>query len=108
MGDQVIRSLAWFLSQRLRKTDVIGRYGGEEFLVVLPAADAPRAVEVLDRIRHDFGQIKHPFNETWCSATLSVGVSQLNEGDSAQTLIKQADEALYAAKRTGRNRIVSD
>ncbi len=108
MGDQVIRSLAWFLSQRLRKTDVIGRYGGEEFLVVLPGADAPRAVEVLDRIRHDFGQIKHPFNETWCSATLSVGVTQLNGGDSAQTLIKQADEALYAAKRTGRNRIVSE
>ena len=107
MGDQVIRSLAWFLSQRLRKTDIIGRYGGEEFLVVLPAADAASAVDVLDRIRHDFGQIKHPFNETWCSATLSVGVTQLNETDSAQTLIKQADEALYAAKHAGRNRIVS-
>ncbi|MDP3700430.1 MAG: diguanylate cyclase [Hylemonella sp.] len=107
MGDQVIRSLAWFLSQRLRKTDVIGRYGGEEFLVVLPAADAPRAVEVLDRIRHDFGQIKHPFNETWCTAALSIGVTQLNEGDSEQTLIKQADEALYSAKRSGRNRVVS-
>ena len=107
MGDQVIRSLSWFLSQRLRKTDVIGRYGGEEFLVVLPAADAPRAVEVLDRIRHDFGQIKHPFNETWCTATLSAGVTQLHETDDAQALIKQADEALYSAKRAGRNRIVS-
>lgn len=107
MGDQVIRSLSWFLSQRLRKTDIIGRYGGEEFLVVLPAADAPRAVEVLDRIRHDFGQIKHPFNETWCSATLSVGVTQLHETDDVQALIKQADEALYSAKRAGRNRIVS-
>ncbi len=107
MGDQVIRSLAWFLRQRLRKSDVIGRYGGEEFLVVLPAADALRAVEVLDRIRHDFGQIKHPFNETWCTAALSVGVSQLNETDDAQALIKQADEALYSAKRAGRNRIVS-
>jgi diguanylate cyclase (GGDEF)-like protein len=107
MGDQVIRSLSWFLSQRLRKTDIIGRYGGEEFLVVLPAADAARAVEVLDRIRHDFGQIKHPFNETWCSATLSVGVTQLHETDDVQALIKQADEALYSAKRAGRNRIVS-
>ncbi|MDZ4076096.1 MAG: diguanylate cyclase [Hylemonella sp.] len=107
MGDQVIRSLSWFLSQRLRKTDIIGRYGGEEFLVVLPAADTPRAVEVLDRIRHDFGQIKHPFNETWCTATLSAGVTQLHETDDAQALIKQADEALYSAKRAGRNRIVS-
>lgn len=107
MGDQVIRSLAWFLSQRLRKSDIIGRYGGEEFLVVLPATDATRAVDVLDRIRHDFGQIKHPFNETWCSATLSIGVTQLNAAVHAQALIKQADEALYSAKRTGRNRIVS-
>ncbi len=107
MGDQVIRNLAWFLGQRLRKSDIIGRYGGEEFLVVLPAADAARAVEVLDRIRHDFGQIKHPFNETWCTATLSIGVTQLNENDNVEALIKQADEALYSAKRAGRNRIVN-
>ncbi len=53
-GDQVIRSLAWFLRQRLRRTDLIGRYGGEEFLLVLPQADAELASEVLDRIRRDF------------------------------------------------------
>ncbi len=108
MGDQVIRSLAWFLSQRLRKTDIIGRYGGEEFLVALPGADRTRALEVRDRIRHDFGQIKHPMNETWCAATLSVGLTQLEGLSDAQTLIKQADEALYTAKRAGRNRCVSD
>lgn len=106
MGDQVIRSLAWFLRQRLRKSDLIGRYGGEEFLLVLPGADIERALEVIDRIRLDFGQIKHPFNETWCSATFSGGVTQLQEGASADALIRQADEALYAAKRGGRNGIV--
>lgn len=106
MGDQVIRSLAWFLKQRLRKSDLIGRYGGEEFLLVLPAADADLAMEALDRIRRDFSLIKHPFNETWFNATFSAGLTQLQSEASAETLIKQADEALYAAKRAGRNRVV--
>jgi len=108
MGDQVIRNLAWFLRQRLRKGDLIGRYGGEEFLLVLPGVDVPQAVRLLDRIRTDFGQIRHPFNETWCTATLSAGVSGLAAApQSAEALIKQADEALYLAKREGRNRTVS-
>jgi len=106
MGDQVIRSVAWFLKQRLRKTDLIGRYGGEEFLLVLPEADVDLAMEVLDRIRRDFSLIKHPFNETWFSATFSGGVTQLETQACAGALIKQADEALYAAKRAGRNRVV--
>lgn len=106
VGDQVIRSMAWFLTQRLRKSDIVGRYGGEEFLLILPHADADLAMEVLDRIRSDFGQIEHPFNETWFSATFSGGVAQLRPGTSAAELIKQADEALYQAKLAGRNRIV--
>ena len=106
MGDQVIRNLAWFLRQHLRRSDLIGRYGGEEFLVVLPATDGRRAVARLDSIRRDFGQVKHPFNETWCKATLSAGVTELRDGAGAEALIKQADEALYAAKRAGRNRVV--
>lgn len=106
MGDHVIRSLAWFLKQRLRKTDLVGRYGGEEFLVILPGADASQAVEVLERIRRDFSLIKHPFAETWFNTTFSGGVSQFPTLTSGEALIKSADEALYEAKRGGRNRVV--
>ena len=107
MGDQVIRNLAWFLRQRLRRTDLIGRYGGEEFLVLLPDADAVQAARLLDRIRQDFSQIRHPSDASWCQATVSGGVSVLQPGSSAEALIQQADAALYAAKHGGRNRIAS-
>ena len=106
-GDQVIRSLAWLLKQRLRKTDLVGRYGGEEFLVVLPGADNHRAVEVLDRIRRDFSLIKHPFKDTTFDVTFSAGVSHFPATSCPQALIKEADEALYEAKHSGRNCITT-
>ncbi|MBW8306858.1 MAG: diguanylate cyclase, partial [Thiobacillus sp.] len=58
VGDQVIRSLSWLLKQRLRKQDIICRYGGEEFLIGLPHTDAEQALSIMDRIRHDFSQIR--------------------------------------------------
>ena len=106
MGDQVIRSMAWLLKQRLRKTDSVGRYGGEEFLVILPQANADRAAQLLDRIRVDFSQFYHPVNATSFACTFSCGIAQLTPGISAQALVKLADEALYKAKKQGRNQIV--
>jgi diguanylate cyclase (GGDEF)-like protein len=106
MGDQVIRSMAWLLKQRLRKTDSVGRYGGEEFLVVLPQADAERARQLLERIRVDFSQFHHPVKATSFACTFSCGIAQLALGINAQALVKLADEALYKAKKQGRNQIV--
>ena len=103
MGDQVIRSLAWLLKQRLRKTDIVGRYGGEEFMVIFPDSGAQQAFEVLDRIRHDFSFIKYAFEDTWFETTFSAGVSQFPHVTNAEALIKEADEALYDAKHGGRN-----
>jgi diguanylate cyclase (GGDEF)-like protein len=106
MGDQVIRSMAWLLKQRLRKTDTIGRYGGEEFLVILPGSSAEQARQLLEAIRVDFGHIRHPVQDLSFACTFSGGVAQWSEGMCTEALIKKADEVLYQAKRYGRNQVV--
>jgi diguanylate cyclase (GGDEF)-like protein len=105
IGDQVIRSLSWLLKQRLRKQDVICRYGGEEFLIGLPHTDAEQAFTIMDRIRQDFAQIRHPYRDGCFFVTASGGVATYPLLQTGDTLIKAADEALYQAKRNGRNRI---
>jgi len=107
VGDQVIRSLSWLLKQRLRKHDILCRYGGEEFLIGLPHTDAEEAYAIVDRIRHDFAQIKHPYRDTHFLATASGGIATYPLHQTGDALIKAADEALYRAKRGGRNRIHS-
>ena len=104
MGDRVIKSLALFLKQRLRKTDHIGRYGGEEFAVVLPDTDAATALKVLDDIRQRFAEISYPAQPMDLSCTFSCGIAELHDGVDSKALSKRADEALYEAKHSGRNR----
>ncbi|WP_372866787.1 diguanylate cyclase [Pseudomonas sp.] len=105
MGDRVIKSLALFLKQRLRKSDHIGRYGGEEFAVVMPNTDARAAQLVLDEIRQRFAEIIYPAQPLDLTCTFSCGIAQLRGETSSQTLTQQADEALYVAKHGGRNRV---
>lgn len=106
MGDKVIKSLALFLRQRLRRTDSIGRYGGEEFAVVLPNTDAESAQKVMNDIRQHFSEIAFPAPTGNLSCTFSAGIVQysadMNDIDATQ-LAGYADEALYAAKHAGRN-----
>ncbi|UXY52398.1 response regulator [Pseudomonas tohonis] len=105
MGDRVIKSLALFLKQRLRKTDHIGRYGGEEFAIVLPDTDLQAAQRVLDEIRRRFAEIHYPAQPHDLSCTFSCGIAELRDGADGNLLSKQADEALYRAKHGGRNRV---
>jgi diguanylate cyclase (GGDEF)-like protein len=105
VGDQVIRSLSWLLKQRLRKHDILCRYGGEEFLIALQHADAKQAHAIMDRIRQDFAQIRHPYRDTFFHATVSGGIAGFPLCQTGDVLIKAADDALYQAKRGGRNRI---
>ncbi|AYC34489.1 PleD family two-component system response regulator [Pseudomonas cavernae] len=105
MGDRVIKSLALFLKQRLRKSDHIGRYGGEEFAVVLPDTDAATAARLLDEIRRRFAAIHYPAQPHDLSCTFSAGIAELGAGVHSSSLAKCADQALYAAKHGGRNRV---
>jgi len=105
MGDRVIKSLALFLKQRLRKSDHIGRYGGEEFAVVMPDTDAESAKRVLDEIRQRFAEIQFSAPPHELSCTFSSGIAQLSPDLDGKLLSQQADQALYVAKHGGRNRV---
>ena len=105
VGDQVIRSLSWLLKQRLRKQDILCRYGGEEFLIGLPHTNGEQAFRIMDRVRQDFAQIRHPYRDTYFFTSASGGISAFPEIQTTDALIKAADDALYDAKRGGRNRI---
>ncbi len=106
-GDRVLKSLARLLQQRLRKTDVIGRYGGEEFAVVFPGTKDATASEVLDQIRSDFSGIRHFHCQKEFSVSFSAGVAGFPRYRDENTLIQAADAALYNAKERGRNRVVN-
>lgn len=106
MGDRVIKSLAHLLLQRLRQTDLVGRYGGEEFAVVLPETDAAGAAAVLEEVRTAFSALEFDADGGTFSVTLSVGLVSCGKCGDAKTIAEQADQAMYEAKRAGRNRMV--
>jgi diguanylate cyclase (GGDEF)-like protein len=106
-GDRVIKSLSRLLQQRLRKTDIVGRYGGEEFAVILRDSDGASAFAALDHIRIAFEQIKQHSDIGEFSVTFSCGLAEFPViSSSAKELSSAADRALYEAKREGRNRVV--
>ena len=101
VGDEVIKNLALFLSQRLRKTDYIGRYGGEEFAMVLPGVGLDDATNIMNDIRNNFSHLLHG-GQAAISSTFSCGIA-LYQGQKSSELIELADQAMYLAKREGRN-----
>ena len=105
-GDRVLASLGRFLRQRLRKTDFVGRYGGEEFMVLLPETPGQGAMERLDTLREEFSAIRHFGSKSVFSVTFSVGIACFPEIRNAVNLATAADRALYDAKGAGRNRVV--
>ncbi|RRR74621.1 MAG: response regulator [Candidatus Viridilinea halotolerans] len=105
VGDRILRSLARMLRQRLRITDLVGRYGGEEFIAVLPETTAANALLVIDSIRERFGRIEHQTNLGPLRVTFSAGVAELQPNGEPSMLVALADLALYQAKRHGRNQV---
>lgn len=107
VGDVVISSVAMLLRQRLRQSDIIGRYGGEEFVVVLPECDAKSAHQLMDDIRQRFAKVHFSHEGKEFTCTISAGVACLTSypGSDGPALLAAADAALYLAKRGGRNQV---
>jgi diguanylate cyclase len=110
-GDQVLRLVAMSVKQNVKGQDIAARYGGEEFAVVLPNTALRSAITVADHIRRAVMTkelMKRSTGEHLGRITISIGVASLRAGDTPQTLIERADMCLYAAKRCGRNRVISE
>lgn len=100
-GDYVLQTLAKVLKQNIRSSDIVGRYGGEEFMVIVPDTKIDEAWQLAEKLRQSVEQFS--FDEV-NKVTISIGVSQLNMQDNrSEEIIKRADEALYKAKEEGRN-----
>lgn len=108
IGDQVLRSFARLLHQRLRKSDLIGRHGGEEFLIALPNTSVIEARTLIDSIRESFSALRHYGPAGMFNVTFSAGIAGYPQHRSQIGAMQAADAALYQAKRAGRNRVVVD
>ncbi len=107
LGDLFLTSLSSLLNQKTRSTDVCCRYGGEEFVIVMPTASLEEAAQRVDQLRVEFGKIKIETGKKEVSVTLSAGVACYPlHGDNDKSLLDAADRALYTAKAKGRNRVV--
>lgn len=105
-GDKVIKAIAHLLRQRLRKTDAVGRYGGEEFVAVLPRCSREEAQILMEDVRQRLFDIAFTVDQRSFNVTLSAGIAAYRPGvERAEQLLQEADEALYRAKAEGRNRI---
>jgi diguanylate cyclase (GGDEF)-like protein len=106
-GDQILQQVTQVACAELRSADVIGRYGGEEFVIVLPMTNARQAYPLAERIRQGVEAMRMPTEKGDAAVTLSIGIVEMRHGmqiKSVETLIHDADEVMYAAKQAGRNR----
>ncbi len=104
IGDLVLIELASLIKKSIRKSDIFGRWGGEEFLVILPETEKEEAIELAEKLRiavenHKFNKIKH--------LTCSFGVAKHRKSDDGQKVIERINKRLYKAKKRGRNRVES-
>lgn len=109
VGDEVLREFALRLAANTRAIDVACRMGGEEFIIIMPETDAPFAYSVAERIRMHVAGSSFPIRNGTerMNITISIGIATTQAGDTPESLIKRADEALYRAKAEGRNRVVA-
>ncbi|NYJ36806.1 sensor domain-containing diguanylate cyclase [Nocardiopsis aegyptia] len=105
-GDQVLLGVATTIAQQLRQSDLLGRFGGEEFVVLLPGSDTTEAWQAAERLRSQVGRMEISVNDVPVSITISIGVAVIGDhGNDLVELLTAADLALYRAKETGRDRV---
>jgi diguanylate cyclase (GGDEF)-like protein len=105
-GDTVIKNISTLLKIQLRRTDIIGRYGGEEFMVIMPETNMINGQTAIEKIRIQFSKQLTQFDSKEIQCTFSAGVASLEHAFEVSTLIECADKALYKAKDKGRNCVV--
>lgn len=106
-GDRVLQALSGLLAEQVRQEDVACRFGGEEFVIVLPGASAADAAARAEAWREAVLRLQVPHQDATLSVTVSMGVAERGAGAHADDLLRRADQALYEAKRGGRNRVVA-
>lgn len=107
-GDYVLKEVAYMILETLRKTDMVFRYGGEEFVAILTETPLDKAVIPLERLRHAVENYPFSYNGTEFTVTISIGVSSAEKGfETASEFLDNADQALYYAKNNGRNSVIS-
>ena len=107
IGDEVLRTFAITVFANIRDIDKFGRYGGEEFLLVLPDTSAEAAARIVDRLRAIIAELDWSAFSPGMRVTISAGVAALQDKENSDTLLARADRALYASKARGRNRITT-
>ncbi|MES9969095.1 MAG: GGDEF domain-containing protein [Candidatus Thiodiazotropha sp.] len=111
IGDEVIRRVGLTLKKKVREFDFPARYGGEEFTVLLPETDIFNALDIAQSIHQSVANlilVKRSTKEKLPAVTVSVGAASFRQGESPENLLERADQALYQAKESGRNQIVSE
>ena len=103
-GDKVLQVVAHFVSKKLREIDFIARFGGEEFVLILPETTTDQSLILLNRIREKLASTPFKTGDEKITVTVSIGVAEFTDGDSSEDVFARADEALYQAKEGGRNR----
>ena len=101
MGDYVLKEISKLVAENIRSNDIFGRWGGEEFLFILPITPYFNTLKVAEKIR----KVVENYNFKGIKVTISLGVSEIIENEQIEYAIKRADEALYEAKKSGRNQV---
>jgi diguanylate cyclase (GGDEF)-like protein len=105
-GDKILEKLGEMMREKMREEDKGYRWGGEELAIIMPNTDTDKAQVAIERLREELGKMRFKTGGKEVGVTLSVGLTEYAEADTSETFINRTDEALYRAKKEGRDRLV--